>query len=291
MSWRTVVIRKVAKLSYKNGYMVIRGEEVQMMHLSEIGTLIIESTAVSVTSYLLVELLELKIGVIFCDEKRNPFGQLISFQGSHNSSETIQNQINWNDDLKDLIWMNVIKEKIRNQANVLLGLGMKSKYGQLMMYSEDVESNDLTNREGIAAKVYFAAIFGHTFTRTADCNTNAALDYGYTILNSAFNREITAKGYLPQLGIHHRNRFNPFNLSSDLMEPYRTLIDVKVMEEPDREMDADYKMELVDILNERVLMKGSRQYVTNAISIYVSSVLKSLNVADEINVHHYEKIL
>src|SRR5690554_7015649 len=60
-----------------------------------------------------------------------------------------------------------------------------------------------------------------TLFRSDDNSINAALDYGYSILLSAFNKAIVSKGYLTQLGIFHRNEFNPFNLSCDLMEPFR----------------------------------------------------------------------
>ena len=53
MSWRIVVISRRAKLDYQMGYMVIRNEEVTKIHLSEISTILIESTAVSLTTSLL----------------------------------------------------------------------------------------------------------------------------------------------------------------------------------------------------------------------------------------------
>lgn len=56
MSWRIVVISKRAKLDYQLGYMVVRNEEVTKIHLGEISTVLIESTAVSITTSLLAEL-------------------------------------------------------------------------------------------------------------------------------------------------------------------------------------------------------------------------------------------
>lgn len=287
MSWRTIVVRTQSKLSYKNGYMLVRTEETKMIHLSEIGVLILETTAVTITNYLLMELIKKKINVIFCDEKRNPSAQLIPFQGNHNSSETIRNQVDWTEEKKDLLWQNITKQKIINQANVLLSQGMKSAYGKLLLYAEEVQPNDSTNREAIAAKMYFSALFGVSFIRHDICNTNSALNYGYTILLSAFNREISAKGYLSQIGLHHKNRFNPFNLSSDLMEPYRTLVDEVVISNRNRELDNDYKAELVDILNQKIFIKNSNQFVTNGISIYVNSVIQSMSSDNSISVDHF----
>lgn len=82
MSWRIVVVSSNAKVDYKMDYLVVRTlNEVKRVHLSEIGVLILESTAISVTSYLLCELLQRKIKVIFCDHERNPCGELVPTHG------------------------------------------------------------------------------------------------------------------------------------------------------------------------------------------------------------------
>ena len=86
MSWRIIVITKRAKLDYQLGYMVVRREEITKIHLGEISTILIESTAVSITTSLLAELAKKKIKVIFCDEKRNPSSELISYYGREDSS-------------------------------------------------------------------------------------------------------------------------------------------------------------------------------------------------------------
>ncbi len=107
-------------------------------------------------------------------------------------------------------------------------LGRYTESSLIRSYLGQIELYDATNREGHAAKVYFNAVFGMDFTRSAECPENAALNYGYGIILSAFNREITACGYLTQLGIFHSNMFNHYNLSCDLMEPFCVLIDRRV---------------------------------------------------------------
>ena len=80
MSWRTVVITKRAKLDLKTGYLVVRCEDdVKKVHLDEIAVLIIENTAVSITGCLIAALSEKKIKVIFCDAKRDPSCELVSY--------------------------------------------------------------------------------------------------------------------------------------------------------------------------------------------------------------------
>lgn len=69
MSWRTVVVTGNAKLDYKMDYLVVRkAETITRIFIGEIGLLIIESTAVSLTTMLLSELIKHKIKVVFCDE-------------------------------------------------------------------------------------------------------------------------------------------------------------------------------------------------------------------------------
>ncbi|MEE0516355.1 MAG: CRISPR-associated endonuclease Cas1, partial [Anaerovoracaceae bacterium] len=84
MSWRTVVVTGCAKLDFKMDYLVVRKKEAtNRIHLSEIGILIVESTAVSLTAVLLCELVKRKIKVIFCDEQHNPHSELLPCYGSH----------------------------------------------------------------------------------------------------------------------------------------------------------------------------------------------------------------
>ena len=162
MTWRTVVVKSKSRLSYKNDYLIIRNEKLNLIHLSEISTLLIDSTAVSITSYLISELMKRKIKVIFCDEKRNPQSELIPYYGAHNSSQTIMKQINWTL-YTQKIWTRIIKEKICNQSKLLYSLDNKN-YQKLIKYSEELQLMDSTNREGHAAKVYFNSLFGREFS-------------------------------------------------------------------------------------------------------------------------------
>lgn len=279
MSWRTIVISSSAKLDYKLDYLVVRQEEITKIHLSEISILLIENTAVSITAALLNELIKRKIKVIFCDEKRNPSSELVSYYGCHDSSAKIRNQIRWNDEIKELIWTEIVSEKIRNQRNILKYFN-KKEYFMLDEYLSQIEIGDTTNREGHSAKVYFNALFGMDFTRTSDTPTNAALNYGYGILLSTFNIEIVANGYITQLGLFHDNMFNHFNLGSDLMEPFRTLVDKIVYNLKPEIFNHNEKMELLNILNKEVIIDGKINYVNNAIKIYCKSVFDAINQQD-----------
>ena len=118
------------------------------------------------------------------------------------------------------------------------------------------------------------------FSRSQDNNINAALNYGYSIILSAFNREITSNGYLTQLGLYHNNMFNQFNLGSDLMEPFRILVDRMVCSMQLDEFEHHEKMKLVDLLNQEIFMEGKHYIIMNAIKRYVKSVFDALNDSD-----------
>lgn len=248
--------------------------------MSEIGTLIVESTAVSMTAALMVELSRRKVKIIFCDEQRNPAAEVMPCYGSYDASGKLRSQIAWPKERKNLLWGTIIREKIRKQQAMLLYAHEAERAQMLEAYAEHVEGADASNREGHAAKVYFGGLFGVGFTRGDGCAINQALNFGYAILLSAFNREIVANGYVTQLGVFHDNMLNPFNLACDLMEPYRPLIDRLVYDLRPKEMNKEVRLALIDILNRKVTISQSWQYVSNAIKIYCKSVFRALEEND-----------
>ena len=178
-------------------------------------------------------------------------------------------------DFKKLVWTYIIQQKIINQANLLEKLGMPA-YEKLHQYANEIEFFDTTNREGHAAKVYFNTLFGKGFSRDDINDINAALDYGYAILLSNFNKEIVGNGYLTQLGIKHINEYNQFNLSCDLMEPFRIVVDEFVYLHLEHEFTPEYKMQLVDLLNKKVEFCGKEYYLTNVIQLYLKKVFDAI---------------
>ena len=286
MSWRVIVITKRAKLDLQLGKMVVRSDETVKIVLSEISTILIESTAVSLTTSLIAELAKRKIKVIFCDEKRNPSCELVNYYGSHDTSNKVRRQIAWKQSTKEAVWTEIVTEKIRKQKELLEASG-KEEAALLASYLREITWNDETNREGHAAKVYFNALFGLDFTRTEDNFINAALNYGYSIILSAFTREIVANGYITQLGLFHDNMFNQFNLASDLMEPFRILVDREVTEMKLLQFEHEEKMQLVNILNQEIQIDGKTQYVNNAIKIYCKSVFDALEEDDSSLIRFY----
>ena len=290
MAWRTVVVSKPAKLDLRLGYMIVRdSEDVVRVHISEISVLIIESIRTSVTAALLCELSRQKVKVIFCDEKLNPYGELIPYYGGFDSSLSIRNQMSWSEDYRQAVWTVIVAEKIRNQA-LCLEYFKIDKAQQLYQYIDEMEFNDATNREGHAAKVYFNALFGKSFSRSQDNPVNAALNYGYSLILSCVNREIACAGYLTQIGLFHSNRFNYFNLSCDLMEPFRPIVDGFVKKLSPEAFETEEKRKLQSLLNTEFMIEDRRQTLLNTVKIYTKSVLEAIKAGDIslIKLYRYE---
>lgn len=197
-------------------YLVVRNQDgVKRIHLSEISVLLLESTAISLTAYLLCELNRYKIAVLFCDEKRCPYGMLASLYGSHDTSLKYRRQVEWTKEAKELVWGEIVRAKILGQASNLTEEKQQQK-NAMFEFAAQVIPGDPTNREGHAAKVYFNALFGMSFSCSMGGAVNAALDYGYGVLLSVFAREVAANGYCTQFGIFHDNMFNQFNMKNFL---------------------------------------------------------------------------
>jgi CRISPR-associated endonuclease Cas1 subtype II len=285
-----VVVSSSAKLDYQLGFMVIRKQDVVKIHISEISVVLIETTAVSLTAALLSELTKKKVKVIFCDEKRNPSSELTPYYGCHDTSMKIRRQMEWTADTKAAVWTEIVSDKIRKQAEHLSEYD-RDEADMLFHYITEIHFGDETNREGHAAKVYFNALFGMDFSRSAENSTNAALNYGYGIILSAFNREIVANGYITQIGLFHDNMFNQFNLGSDLMEPFRPLVDQVVKELKPVKFEHEEKVRMLQVLQKEVLISGRKEFVNNAIKIYCRSIFDALNDNDTSLIKFYRNEL
>lgn len=268
------MVNSRCKLEFRLNFLIVRGEQEKRIYINEINVLIIESTAVSLTAALMSELIKNNVKVIFCDEKCNPSAELLPFYGAHNTSKRIKTQATWGKEIKDEIWKVIIVEKIKRQASVLKRRGFIEEETLLNSYAMQVLSGDVTNREGHAAKVYFNSVLPDGVTRRSGGFINGCLNYGYAVLLSAINREITASGYLTQIGVWHDNEFNQFNLGSDLIEPLRTVVDeTMLLILPE---DKTFKRKMANILNYTAVFDGKNTTLDVALRGYVKSVLCAL---------------
>lgn len=274
--WRTIIVDSASELYSSDGNLMLKTEkQLYEFPIIQICTVFIASTRVNITTALINELNKQNIRMVFCDEKYNPVCEIEGYSNHTDSSGRLMDQIEYSSDIKALIWKRIVENKVDTQCKLLDFL--KIDYpDRLKEYLNEVELDDVSNREGQAARIYFNCLFGMDFIRHSFDNTNSALNYGYTILLSLVNRVLSLHGYNSSLGIKHCSRSNPFNLSCDLMEPFRPFIDWIVFKNKDRELDWEYKKELIAINYMPVLYDNKKTELCIAVENYVLTVLKAL---------------
>ena len=277
MGWRTVVVNTHSKLSYKNNHLIFKdATRTEMIHLSEVDILLLETTDIVLSTMLIKRLVDENILVIFCDDKRIPTAHLMPYYARHDSSLQLSRQIDWEETVKAEVWTHIISQKILNQSIYLSACGFIEKSQSIMNLYQSLELFDPSNREGHSARIYFNTLFGKDFNRELDNDINASLDYGYTLLLSMFAREVVLSGCMTQFGLKHANQFNQFNLASDIMEPFRPIIDQIVYENRNHSF-VKIKRELFSIFSDTFQYNNKEMYLTNIVSDYTKKVIKALN--------------
>lgn len=261
-------------------HLVVTSDQITKIPLVELGTLIIENPNMVISIHLLNALAENKTTVIICDQAHNPSITVQAIYGHHRQSKNIQQQFLWTDERKGVLWKKIIEQKINNQGKLLRYLD-KNGDEDLFGFMQQVTPHDQTNREGHAAKVYFNRIFGEGFIRGNENPKNWALNYGYSIVHAIISRIIVSKGYLTELGIHHVNEYNQFNLASDFIEVFRPIIDLVVHDCIQGKFEKEEKRRLVNLLNEKIFIRNGEHFLQQAIQIYIDNCIHYLNIGDE----------
>lgn len=277
MGWRTVVVNTHSKLSYKNNHLIFKDAyQTELIHLSEIDILLLETTDIVLTTMLVKRLIDENILVIFCDDKRLPTAMLMPYYARHDSSLQLSKQVTWTEEVKADVWTNIIAQKILNQSLYLGECSFFEKSQSIMDLYNGLELFDPSNREGHSARIYFNTLFGNDFNREQDNNINAGLDYGYALLLSMFVRELVVSGCMTQFGLKHANQFNQFNFASDLMEPFRPIVDRIIYENREASF-VKMKRELFNMFSDTYSYNNKDMYLSNIVSDYTKKVVKALN--------------
>ncbi len=259
-----------AYLKVENKLLVIdcRDKGKSTIPLKEIGVLVISNKAVTVTHAVLSGIAEAGGIVVVSNDKHQPSGMLLPLQGHHLQAERFISQASVSLPGKKNVWKKIIAAKIKNQAALLKYIKGKD-YGLSSLVSK-VRSGDPQNIEALSAKKYWKELQLITKRDRFALDDNIFLNYGYTVLHAATARAICSAGLHPAIGIHHHNRYNPFCLASDLMEPFRPLIDaavIQIAEKNIEELNKTSKAMLIKaITNGRVYVSGEQQTVFRALT-------------------------
>ena len=122
--WKKIVINGNAELHRsENCLLIIKDNELNKIPVNQLSSIVIESEQITLTSSLMVFLIENSVSIIFCDSRHNPCFETIPFTGNTLSTERLNEQLNWNKDRKLKIGCEILKLKIQNQANLLRHIG------------------------------------------------------------------------------------------------------------------------------------------------------------------------
>ncbi len=285
MSWRVLYIEKANYLSlYLDNLKIKQGVDESTIPLSDINSIVIDNNSLTLTVPLINKCMEYKINIILCDIYHLPNSIIFPYSGNYQSPFQLNKQIKWSEKSKKYLWQRIVKQKIYNQRFILKKYKSEEKLSidKLGIYEKDVVMGDTTNREGHAAKVYFHSLFGSDFVRQADDSINASLNYGYSILRSQICRALIGKGLDAKLGIFHKGMSNEFNLADDLIETFRPIIDEYVYKNvyPNNSFNHDVRLEIVELTTKKVLIKGKKQTIVNAINIMIDGIITFFDTGD-----------
>ena len=231
--------------------------------IEDIGILILDSPHITLSNALIAELNQNNVAMLSCDAQHLPYGLMLPMFSHHAFTEKMYQQLESSQPLKKNLWQQTIISKISNQAAFLRQHGIDDR--KMQYYLGLVRSGDPQNVEGRAAAYYWEQLFmSHkNFTRSRDGEMpNPMLNYGYAILLAIVARALVASGMLPAVGIHHRNKYNPWCLASDIMEPYRPFVDRLVIQVASEfadceELTPDIKRKLLQIPVIDIVIDGS----------------------------------
>ena len=273
---RTLFFGNKCSLTTKDEQLVIKTElRETSVPIEDIGFVVIEHQESYLSIPALNKLSENNVAVIFCDAKHMPNSMLLNLNAHHIQHEIFKTQIEASETLKKQLWQQTIKAKITNQAHLLDKIN-KTQH-PLDYLAANVLSGDTDNREAVAAAYYWRNIFDFDFKRERFGDfPNLFLNYGYIVLRAAVARALSGSGMLNTLGIHHKNKYNAFCLADDIMEPYRPLVDAKVisiMEKySDKELTTAIKSELLSVLTETVYFDDKVSPLMVALTTTTSSL-------------------
>ena len=273
--WRTVVAGNGEHLSLHNGCLMVEGEKPASVPLCQIREIVLERPRGTVSLALLSALGDYHIQVLLCDERSSPRCELSYVPTHHNAAGNIHTQSRWTDSGKGRVWKRIVEDKIRMQERLLRRLGLTVPE-ELRQCRKSVLPGDSGSREGQAARLYFNRLFDTGFHRRTEDDRNAALNYGYAILRSSMSRILTLHGYYPALGLWHHSETNRFNLSCDLMEPFRPLVDEIVYHNREKAWDRPCRCRMVEVLRGTVRLDQRRVELPQAMEAYALDVLASL---------------
>ena len=286
MGWRTIYIEESNNLSlYLDNLKTSDIKGGVLIPLKDIDSIIIDNYKLIISSQLLCKCSKNNINFVICDINHIPISQLLPFSGNCLSSKTLKRQSLWSEELKGKLWKDIVYHKITNQVSILkINEKLQNVETMINNLQKDISIYDKTNREGLFAKIYFRTLFGDKFKRFEVNDTvNAGLNFGYVVLRTMIAKSIVCKGLNPMLGIFHKGENNNFNLADDFIKIFRPIIDNYVFNNLTSNQalfTRQHRLEIIKLLTGKIEINGRKQTISNAIDIYIDSIINCFEKND-----------
>lgn len=213
-------------LHLKYGQLVIEreNEDAAQIPIEDLGVLLLGGNGITCSAALLAACAHNNVAVVIADEKHLPASFLLPLTAHGTQTQALEAQVHVPLPAQKRTWQKIVRAKILAQAGMLAAIGAENR--MLLNLAKDVRSGDPENIEAQAARYYWPRLFGDSFRRERDGEwPNALLNYGYAVVRASVARAIVGAGLHPSIGLHHHNKYNPFCLADDLMEPIRPMVD------------------------------------------------------------------
>ena len=278
---RTIYIGSPSYLKLKQNQLVVQDSESKgikgTVPIEDMALLMLDHYQITISNQLIVKLQGNNTVIISCDSHHLPFGVMLPLYGHSEHSERVKYQLTATDPLKKQLWKQTVEQKIKNQQAVLR-INKKS-FEHMDTYWQTVKSGDTSNCEAKAAQYYWKHLFDNFTRERFGSEPNNLLNFGYAVLRSIVARALVSSGLLPVLGIFHRNKYNPYCLADDIMEPYRPFVDKMVynyvcVNGLTNKLTKEIKSYLLTIATQDVLIKGSVRPLMVAVTATTSSLYR-----------------
>lgn len=220
-----------ARLSVDNGLLCVdlpeRGR--RTFPFSTLAAVVCSHPQITFTLGVLAEFAASRTILVVSDRKRMPAAMLLPLVSHHAQTEKFRLQAEASLPLRKRLWKEIVQAKIRAQAARIRALHGTDP--ALERLARTVTVSNAASIESQASRIYWGRLFSDGTYRRSDEEDprNGLLNYGYAVVRAACARALCGAGLHPGLPLHHHNRYDPFPLANDLMEPLRPIVDAWVV--------------------------------------------------------------
>lgn len=262
------------------------------MHLpvDELESVVLSEPTITVSAAALAQMVGAGVAVVLCDAKRLPVGMMVPLAGHFVHSERLRDQLAVKRPKAKRLWQTVVKAKLAAQSACLLEF--TGDDSGLRVLARQVKSGDPDNREAVAAVRYWRQLMQPIearFRRDRDLpGINTLLNYGYAVVRASVARAVCAVGLHPAIGLQHKNRYNPFCLVDDVLEPFRPLVDAVVVRahragleiDLEQPLTSEWKRRLLGTLTERYLAEDEKRTALDWIQVTSQRLMRAISGKD-----------